>query len=84
MSKASANFTLGNIDGKHGVKEIKRELDALAGLSSVSVSDSTGLVAVDFDTTGVSAEAIKKRLENLGYEILNFMSDEPIEGGADR
>lgn len=82
MSKASAYFSLGNINGKQDIKEIKRELDALPGVFSVSVNDSSGSVAVDFDTTGVNGGRIEKQLEKMGYEILNSKSNEPIEREA--
>ena len=52
-SKASAYFTLEEISNKHDVKAIKRELDTLPGVLSVSISDDSKRVAVDFDTTGV-------------------------------
>lgn len=78
MSKASVYFTLGGVDGKHSVKEIKQGLDALPGVSSVSVSDSSNQVAVDFDTTGVQSDRIKKQLEKMGYEILDTKLDNPI------
>ncbi|MPL95178.1 hypothetical protein SDC9_41347 [bioreactor metagenome] len=69
MSKASAYFTVGNIDGKHDVKELKRELDTLHGVLSVSVNERTERIAVDFDTTGTEQERIQKRIEKLGYHV---------------
>lgn len=75
MSKASVYFTLGNLNGKHDVKELRRELDTLPGVFSVSVSDSSSRVAVDFDTTGVQSGRIKKQLEKMGYEILDSELD---------
>lgn len=77
MAKASAYFTLGNADSKHDGTAIKRELDALPGVLSVSVSDS-GCVAVDYDTTGVQSGHIAKRLEKLGYQILSAKTDSHI------
>lgn len=71
MSKASVYFTLGNVDGKHNVKEIKQGLDTLPGVSSVSVNDSSNHVAVDFDSTGIQSGRIKKQLEKMGYEVLD-------------
>lgn len=71
MSKASAYFTLRSVDGKHDVKEIKKVLDALPGVLSVSVNDSSNHVAVDFDSTGVQGDRIQKQLEKSGYEILD-------------
>lgn len=69
MSKASAYFTVGNIDGKHDVKELKRELDSLHGVLSVSVNEQTERIAVDFDTTGTEQERIQKKIEKLGYHV---------------
>ena len=69
MSKASAYFALDGLSDKHDVKSIKRELDTLPGVLSVSISDDSKRVAVDFDTTGVQTDRIGKRLEKMGYQI---------------
>lgn len=71
MSKASIYFTVDNVNGKHDVKELKRELDTFPGVISVSVNDKTESIAVDFDTTGVTGQRLKKRVEKLGYEVKN-------------
>lgn len=71
MSKASVYYTLSNLDGKHDIKDIKRELDTLRGVLSVSVNDDSNSVAVDFDTTGVQSDRIGKQLEKMGYQILD-------------
>ena len=71
MSKASIYFTVDNVNGKHDVKELKRELDTFPSVSSVSVNDKTELIAVDFDTMSVNQDQLKKRIEKLGYEITN-------------
>lgn len=78
MSKASVYFTLGNLHGKHDVKELRRELDTLPGVFSVSVSESGNGVAVDFDTTGVQSGRIKKQIEKMGYEILDSKLDDHV------
>ena len=78
MSKASVYFTLGNVSGKHNAKEIKQELDALPGVFSVSINSSSNHVAVDFDTTGVQHDRIKKQLEKMGYQILDSKLDNHI------
>lgn len=57
MSKASVYFTLGALEDKHNSKAIKRELDTLPGVRSVSISDSSNRVAVDFDTTSCRRRA---------------------------
>lgn len=78
MSKASVCFTLGNLDDKHDVKAIKRELDALPGVLSVSVSRGPNCVAVDFDTTGIQSSRIGKQLEKMGYQILDSKTNNHI------
>lgn len=72
VSEASAYFTLSNMKGTHDVKEIKRGLDTLPGVSSVSVSHHSNQVAVDFDTTGIQSDHIQNQLTKMGYEILDF------------
>lgn len=76
MSKASAYFSLGDINDKHDENAIKRELDALPGVLSVSIDDTSGRVAVDFDTTGVQSDRIGKQLEKMGYTILGSQTDD--------
>ena len=68
MAKTSAYFTVSGISGKHDVKAIKRGLDTLPGVLSVSVSGD-GRVAVDFDTTGVQSSRIEKQLTDMGYHV---------------
>ena len=55
MTKANACFNVGGISGKHDVKDIKRGLDTLPGVLSVTVSNESR-VSVDFDT-GVITDA---------------------------
>lgn len=78
MSKASVYFTVGNVEGKHDVKELKRELDAIRGVLSVSVNDQTESIAVDFDTSGVKQENIQKKIEKLGYDVLDVRFENHI------
>ena len=69
MAKESASFTVCGISGKHDVKAIKRGLDTLPGVLSVSVGGD-GRVAVDFDTTGVQTDRIGKQLADMGYPVV--------------
>lgn len=69
--KASAYFTIDDLGGKHGAKELKRELDTLHGVISVSISEKSNSVAVDYDTTGENCEIIKKKIKDLGYGVLD-------------
>jgi copper chaperone CopZ len=75
MPKESAYFTLENISGKHQVKKLKRELDTLNGVYSVSVNDRTDKVAVDYDSSGVGLGHILKKIEKLGYHIVSAEVD---------
>ena len=68
-SKASAYFTLEEISNKHDVKAIKRELDTLPGVLSVSISDDSKRVAVDFDTTGVQRVIPQRHWCSPGWHV---------------
>jgi len=78
MSKTSVYFTVGNLHGKHQISQLKRELDAFHGVISVSVNDQSEEIAVDFDTTGVKQEQIRKKIEELGYNIAQTRLDNHI------
>lgn len=69
MSKASVYFQVENMTDKKDVQTIKKELDTLRGVISVSTNAQTGRVAVDYDTTGVEQSRIENRLQKLGYKI---------------
>ncbi|WP_050698160.1 heavy-metal-associated domain-containing protein [Anaeromassilibacillus senegalensis] len=69
MPQESANFIVENIHGKHDLKEVKRELDQLHGVHSVSVNTQHNLVCVDYDSSGTSYDEIENRLNKAGYEI---------------
>ncbi len=75
MPKVSAYFTLDRIAGKHQVKELKKQLDTLGGIFSVSVNDQKEKVAVDYDTSGSELEHILRKIEKLGYRVLNTEVD---------
>lgn len=44
-------------------------MDRLHGVTSVSVNPSHNLVAVDYDSSGTSYDAIEHQLNTLGYEV---------------
>lgn len=69
MAHESAYFSLGRTDGKHDAKTLKKGLDALPGVMSVSVNLKNGNVAVDYDDTGVTQAQIQRQVEALGYTI---------------
>lgn len=78
MSNASMYVSVDQIDGKHDVKELKRELDSFAGVTSVSVNDRTDTIAVDFDTTAISQERLQKRIEQMGFQITHTRLENPV------
>ena len=65
MPRESAYMIVERVNGKHDLKEIKRGLDRL----HVSVNPSHNLVAVDYDSSGTSYDAIEHQLNTLGYEV---------------
>ena len=69
MPRESAYMIVERVNGKHDLKEIKRGLDRLHGVTSVSVNPSHNLVAVDYDSSATSYDAIEHQLNTLGYEV---------------
>ena len=67
MSKQSAYFRVPDLSGDHGSKDIKKKIDSIPGVISVSVNASTNKVAVDYDSTGTSYGSIKDEIEKAGY-----------------
>ena len=67
MSKQSAYFRVPDLSGDHGSKDIKKTVDGIHGVISVSVNASTNKVAVDYDSTGTSCDLIKSTIEEAGY-----------------
>ncbi len=68
MARLSTYFSLEGTGDQHDAKRLKRELDTLPGVTSVSVSDS-GRLAVDYDSTGVRQEEIRQKVRELGFGI---------------
>ncbi len=79
MTKKSAYFTLSGINGTHDVEALKHEIDMLPGVTSVSVNSRSDFVAVDFDTTGVRLDQIKKQIEKLGYTVADGISADSMK-----
>lgn len=68
MAHLSTYFSLEHPASSHDAKELKRELDTLPGVTSVSVS-SGGQLAVDYDATGVRQADILEKIQALGYHV---------------
>ena len=67
MAHLSTYFSLEHPASSHDAKQLKRELDTLPGVTSVSVSG--GRLAVDYDSTGVRREDIRQKVQSLGFGI---------------
>ncbi len=67
MSKQSAYFRIPELSESHDPKDLKKSIDGIRGVISVSVNSSTNKVAVDYDSTGTSCHGIKERIEKAGY-----------------
>lgn len=70
MANKSVYFTLNAVKGSHDIEALKHEIDMLPGVTSVSVNSRTDFVAVDFDSTGVRKDQIKKQIEKMGYTVV--------------
>jgi len=68
MAHLSTFFSLENAGGAHDEKLLKRGLDELPGVTSVSLNGQ-GCVAVDYDSTGVRQEQIRQKVQELGYQL---------------
>ncbi|OQB14942.1 MAG: Copper chaperone CopZ [Firmicutes bacterium ADurb.Bin193] len=70
MSMETANLKVEGMSCSHCVGAVKSALDALPGVSLVSVSLDDGTVTVDYDTTGTGLDEIKDAITEAGYEVL--------------
>ncbi len=62
-----------HVDGmscSHCAASVKRAVEALAGVRSVSVSLESGEVTVDFDGTAASVDQIADAIMEEGYEVV--------------
>jgi copper chaperone CopZ len=78
MAKASVSFTLGQGADRKDSAQIKRALDSIPGVLSVSVGRDGDRVAVDYDTTGTGTEKIRKLLEKQGFRVAGESTEEHI------
>ena len=69
MANKSAYFVVENLQGKRDVSSIKRQLDGLVGVTSVSVNPHNKQLAVDYDDTGSDRTEIAGLLDRLGYQV---------------
>ena len=76
MSRESAYFQLSSVSGKHQSNDLKRELNAFAGVLSVSVNKEKNLLTVDYDNTGVTCDRLENRVKELGYQVESRKTEE--------
>lgn len=67
MFEDSAYFALSSVDGRRDVRSLKRALDALPGVLSVSVNAEDNSLSVDYNGNDISRETISQQLSDLGY-----------------
>lgn len=53
----------------HDEGNIKRKLDEIPGVRSVSLNLKSRLLCVDYDDTATDEQAITKRLSNMNYPV---------------
>ena len=70
MSKETVNLQVDGMSCSHCVSTVKKALDQIHGVISVSVSLDDGIVAVDYDTTGTNVDKIKETITDAGYDIV--------------
>lgn len=51
------------------VASVKRVLEALPGVSNVSVTLNPGGASVDYDPARVTSEALRDAVQNAGYDV---------------
>ena len=64
----SVYFEVKNVQDKHDLKQMKKGLDTLYGVLSVSVNQKAHRVGVDYDTT---EQQIEDYLNDRGYTVTN-------------
>lgn len=69
MPNENAYFIIENVYNKHNVKQVKKEIDSLHGVTSVTVNPEHNLVCVDYDSSGTSYDQIENKLNKMGFEI---------------
>lgn len=65
----TAVFRVEELSGERTARALKRALDTLPGVTSVSISRADECVTIDFDSTGVSRQKIKNKLLDLGFAV---------------
>jgi copper chaperone CopZ len=69
LSKASIYFSLKHREDQRDCEEIKRRLDSIPGVLSVSIGRDRDRVAVDYDTTGTGPDQLRGKLDECGCAV---------------
>ena len=67
MGKQSVYFKVDNLNDAHDEKEIKRSLDEIKGVFSVTVNLGEEMLGVDYDDSALDENDLKTRLDGLGH-----------------
>jgi copper chaperone CopZ len=65
--QAGSYFHIPELNGRQGVKKLKRELDKIRGVRSVAINETTGRIAIDYDTTATEEDQLRRAIADLGY-----------------
>lgn len=69
VAKRSAYFKVSELHNKHQLGRIKRTLNEIPGVLSVSADIQSNQVAVDYDSSGLNIEKIISQLQNHGMDV---------------
>lgn len=67
----SVYFEVRNVHDKHDLKQMKKGLNTLYGVLSVSLNSKEYRVGIDYDTTGITGQQIADYLNDRGYTVTN-------------
>lgn len=68
MSKQSVYYSLDDIVTRHDAKALKKGIDQISGVISVSVNTHDKKIAVDYDSTGTNDSEIMDKISRLGFK----------------
>lgn len=69
MAAETVSIQVTGMSCSHCAGTVKRALDEIPGVQSVSVSIDEGIVTVDYDTTATNVEKLKEAITDAGYEV---------------
>lgn len=69
MATETINIPVSGMSCSHCAGTVKKALDKIPGVESVSISIDEGIVTVDYDKTATNEEKIKEAISDTGYEV---------------